>query len=476
MSIYKLQKSIVCLLLAFSSHVLAAEEQELIVFYQSSDDQFLENTLPLIKAYASDRSITLYEKGMEEGLPEEITTTPAIIYQNAKGRSIYASRYMEFSTIENFIRTSRVVPQRKVDIQREDVFVWQNGRANIVAPLKITDPQGRVPSGLQLEDWKEKVNTLLAAGFQKFSRKESVNLSRTDRLFYLDLHAYFQKDGKLWMSMEVYSQYSCKDPIYSNFGESIEGSYDNASALLAKVAEVFEQQVYQAMTASKIGDAFSPVPGGVRNSGWEELGIPLPEPDKQNVDALTEIPELPSSWMFGQAMEEDIPIVQFRFRAPLDRYIGEIKKISGELSWDEGTQLLNGSFVADMQSLTMGMESFDYNVLNKYVKAYRFPNSSFEFSSQVDVESIEFGETLPLSVKGTFELMRKKQDVQVVAQLTPVLGEEGNPLLMVSASFELNVVDDFRIKGPDGPDPARKMMEFDLNFLMKADHQVSAKP
>ncbi|MEM7515171.1 MAG: hypothetical protein AAF388_29860, partial [Bacteroidota bacterium] len=286
--------------------------------------------------------------------------------------------------------------------------------------------------------------------------------------FYLDIHPYFQKDGKLWLSMEIYSQYSCKDPIYSNFGQPL--------ASLKEVTSTFEQEVLKAMTASQIGDAFSPVSDEVKMKSWEELGLALPEVDQKTLASFQEAPALPTSWVFGQSLEEDIPIVQFRFRAPLDRYIGEIRKIDGTLNWDASTKSLQGQFIADMQSLTMGMESFDYNVLNKYVKAYRFPNSSFEFSSQVAVEEIAFGEILPLRVKGTFELMRKKEEVEVIAQLTPVLDEAGNPLLMVSASFELNVVDDFRIKGPDGPDPARKMMEFDLNFLMKASQQLSAKP
>ena len=450
------------------SQVLLAQEQQLIVFYHEADQHFLENTLPKVQAYTAEKGIELEKRGVGEGLPGEITATPALIYQNAKGRSIYASRYMEFSTVENFIRTSRVVPQRKADIQLKKVFVWENGRTQIAAPLKITEIQGKLPTGFNEAEWKNNIIAELEESFQQFSMKEVVKLSRTDRQFYLDIHPYFQKDGKPWLSMEIYSQYSCKDPIYSNFGQPL--------ASVKEVSSVFEQEVLKAMTASQIGDAFSPVSEEVEVKSWEELGLALPEVDQSTMASFQEVPELPVSWVFGQAVEEDIPIVQFRFRAPLDRYIGEIKKIDGTLTWDVNTKSLQGQFIADMQSLTMGMESFDYNVLNKYVKAYRFPNSSFEFSSQVAVEEIAFGETLPLRVKGTFELMRKKQDVEVVAQLTPVLDEAGNPLLMVSASFELNVVDDFRIKGPDGPDPARKMMEFDLNFLMKANQQLSAKP
>ena len=64
--------------------------------------------------------------------------------------------------------------------------------------------------------------------------------------------------------------------------------------------------------------------------------------------------------------------------------------------------------------------------------------------------------------------MKKENPVEVVAQITPIIGADGELLLQVSAAFSLNVVDNFGIKGPDGPSPARKMMQFDLNFLMKA--------
>ena len=121
----------------------------------------------------------------------------------------------------------------------------------------------------------------------------------------------------------------------------------------------------------------------------------------------------------------------------------------------------------------MGMESFDYNVLNKYIKAYKFPESSFAFQASEELPSLRFGETTSCTVQGSFKLMRKNQPVEVEAQLTPLIDANGIPFLQVNATFSLNVVDDFGIKGPDGPNPARKTMLFNLNFLMKS---ASTKP
>ncbi|MEM9887358.1 MAG: YceI family protein [Bacteroidota bacterium] len=457
------------LFLLFSiSNLRASTEEMLVVFTQVSDQHFNKTTLPKIRAYALEKGIELIEKEPEDGVPENITTTPSIIYQNAKGRSIYASRYAEFSTIKNFIRTSRVVPQKQLQLAKEAVLLWETGKTKVVADLKITDIKGKQTSALTSSQFESLVRQSLSDNMQYFKTRSEVSMRRTDRLFYLDIHPYLSEQEIIYLSLEIYSQYSCKDPIFSNFSAPLEGRIEELEKLLKQAAEQLEQLVLQQMKTSMIGDAFSAIPSTAPVKSWAALGLELPTVSEENSTTFVDAPDLPQKWTFHKALEADIPIVQFRFMAPLDRYIGEIRKIEGDLYWKENTQQLQGNFKADMQSLTMGMESFDYNVLNKYVKAYKFPASSFKFDEPVDLTSLSYGETTNIQVDGTFELMRKKRPVKVIAQLRPIVDEFGNPLLQVSASFELNIVDDFKMKGPDGPEQARKTMLFDLNFLMKA--------
>ncbi|MEN0046115.1 MAG: hypothetical protein AAF806_03540 [Bacteroidota bacterium] len=440
-------------------------QESLVIFTQASDTHFIETALSEIKDFANENGIEVIEKDAAMGMPAEITTTPAIIYQNARGRSIYSSRYAELSTIKNFIRTSKVVPQRKADLQKEQVLVWESGKSKIVADLKITEAKGKLPNDLNQAKFKEITRTIFDEHMGNFSFQNQVNLQRTDRIFYLDIHPYFGKANQCFLSLEIYSQYSCKDPIFSNFTSPLKGNSSDLDNLLQQAAKILEQEVIAQISNSTIGDAFSSIPKNVSVKTWKTLGLSLPQKNAQQKMNLAAAPVLPQNWIFHEALDASTPIVQFRFMAPLDRYVGEIKSIQGDLQFTDNQ--MKGNFVADMQSLTMGMESFDYNVLNKYVKAYKFPASSFEFSSPVDFAQLVYGETLNTTVQGTFELMRKKHPVEVVAQITPIVDATGQALLQVSASFELNVVDDFGIKGPDGPSPAREMMQFDLNFLMK---------
>jgi len=445
-------------------HSLTQQPDMLVVFTQPGNAHFAETTLPKLRKLAEEKGLEMLERDAADGVPAEITATPAIVYQSSRGRSVYSSRYAEFSTLTNFIRTSRVVPQRVATFEKEEVLVWQNGRCKIVAPVKVTEVQGEPSDEFDREGFEQNVRMAFSEAMEHFSLTEKVLLQRTDRQFYLDVHPYITAGDQVFLSLEIYSQYSCIDPVFSNFSQPITGIFQELDELLAQTAQVLEGEIIRQMESSEIGDAFVPIGAEVAGKNWEELGLALPEQVAQQQYSFSEMPELPATWTFAGSIDPEIPLVQFRFMAPLDRYIGEIRAMEGEISTEQG---ISGAFTADMSSLTMGMESFDAKVLKDYVKAKRYPTSTFLFKSLQTNVSLTFGQTQTVEVEGEFQVMRKKNPVAVVAQLTPTLDAEGNPLLQVNATFSLNIVDDFNIKGPDGPDPARKMMEFDLNFFMK---------
>lgn len=443
-------------------------KEQLILFSQKEDTHFVKNTLPKIKEYCIEKGIELIEKDVEKGTPESIVSTPAIVYQNYRGRSIYSSRYAEFTTIKNFIRTARVVPQTESQNCIDDVLVWKNGQTKIAGKLKITNLKGNIPKEFSSTAFKSKITQSLTNGMTDFDFENQVCLLKTDRLFYLDIHPYQSREGQLFLSMEMYSKFSCKTPVFSKMIEPVSGNFENFEELAAEVGFIFQQEIYRQMKTSEIGDAFSTISNNTPIVTWGSLGLALPDRPKSTVDLVSIPNDFPTEWLFKSGIDEETPIVQFRFMEPLDRYVGEIRKIKGELTLSDKQVLQSGSFEADMQSLTMGMEDFDKNVLTKYIKAFKFPKSFFSFSNDLSESPLQWGETTFLKVSGTFELMKKEKEVEVAAQITPVISEEGAILLQVSASFSLNIVDDFGIKGSDGPNPARKTMLFDLNFLMKS--------
>ncbi len=441
--------------------------ETLIVFTQEADEHFLETCLPRIRDYAQSKGIRLEEKSVAQGVPANITVTPALVFQNDQGRSLYSSRYAEFSTIENFIRNSRLMSQTNGEFERSQVLVWEQGRAKIVAPLKITAMSGKVPRNYSADDFERQVKMQLGQGLQKFQWKEHIALQRSDRQFYLDLHPFATKEGKLYLSMQIFSQFSCKESVYDNFDQALEGRLEDPTEVLQQAASTFEREVQRIIQGSELGDAFTAIPSGVPVQTWDELGLSLPEREGSLNDFLQEVPPIPVNWQQPEALGQEIPMVQFRFRAPLDRYLGEIKQIQGTVDWDEATGMLRGNFMADMSSLTMGMASFDEVVLKDYVKVKKHPISSFQFETPLSTQSLDFGQTLNQKVAGTFELMGKKRPVEVIAKISPIIDSHGQARLLVNTTFELNVVKDFKIKGPDGPSPAREIMEFHLSFLMQ---------
>lgn len=440
----------------------------IIVFTQASDTLFMMETLPQLKQFAAENNLRFVRKNAAEGVPAAITTTPAIVFQNWRGRSIYANRYTAFSTIENFIRTSRVVPQQLTEDCRQQIAVWKNGRATIAVPIKVTPMEGDIPQGLQQSDFRQELQEVLIKEMPDFQRSPRSCVGKTDRLFYFDLHPYRAANDDFYLGMEIYSPFNCKKPIYSRLTTPLKGTFTDWKTVVTAAATQMTTILQQQLVQSKIGDAIHPISEDVAVKTWENLGLPLPQRTDNQSFENTHTIDMPMQWTYHSSIDKDIPVVQFRFMPPLDRYIGELKTIDGHLNIDTTSQSLEGNFVAAMQSLTMGSVDFDYNVLNKYIKAYKIPESSFSFDIAEALPTLRFGETANVSVEGTFTLMRKKRQVQVRTQLSPILDENSRPLLQVSAAFELNVVDDFGIKGPDGPDPARKMMQFDLNFLMTA--------
>lgn len=452
-----------------SWNIASANEQLIVVFDEQKDLQFKDQTLPKLIEFASEKNIELNIRKVEDGLPENITTSPVILYQNALGRALYAGRYTAFSTIKNFIRTSKLMPQKKVELCKENILTSTLGRSTILAPFKLTPLEGAVPKEWDQSAFEQSAKQAIAKGMKRFSIQNRACIEKSDRQFYMDVYPYRTKDGVLYLSLALFSQFNCITPIYTTESAPLYGSLEMMDALFESVGKRFEEELFRQIELSKIGDAFNPVPAETPMQTWEELGFPLPERSGSTMDlSKTANQEIPETWTFYQALEPDLPVLQFHFMEPLDRYAGEVKNVKGTLQFNTNKQLERGGFEVETQSLTMGSVDFDAKILKKYIKAYKYPDSSFEFDALKNVAALEWGTPTQVRVSGKFRLMKYTKPLVIEAQLTPILDENGKALLEVRASFELNITDNFNITGPDGPDPARKMMVFNTNFLMQA--------
>jgi hypothetical protein len=445
---------------------VADESEQIIIFTQNSDKVFLENTLPKVRQLCKTKNIKLIEKKIEEGLPSEITTTPCLVFQNAKGRSVFSGRYTEWTSVMNFIRTSRFLPSEKGEKDcRDTVFSCQNGRTTLFSVLKITHLTGELPPNFSQNAFQASAKNAISAAFSQFKNGGEVCKQKTDRAFYLDFYPYRDKKGIYYMSVALFSQFNCITPIFENAEKPLQNT--DFQLLMKQATVLLEKEIFQQLKNSPNGDAISFISAEIPTKSWENLNLSLPK-EKENVLKNTaENRKIPQNWQYVGAVNEDIPALQFHFLAPLDRYVGEIKKMNGTLFLSDNQQIKEGYFETEMLSLTMGAEDFDHKIQSKYIKANKYPKARFHFEKIAFPSALKMWESQTFPIEGDLFFMEKNQKLKVMATFTPVLVENGDIIMEVSTNFNLNI-DYYGIKGPDGPKSAAENMAFLMNFRLKA--------
>ena len=156
---------VVIFLLISQSALAASETEQLIVFVQPGasavDTTFQNERLPEVRKLADSMGVSVHVVDARTAAPGEVALTPLLVYQNLRGRSVYQGRSTTLKRMQNFIRTSRYVPQGKALNRREHIPVWQNGRTKTWAPLdnyagEVTSAKGEIvlPINLQVDGAK----------------------------------------------------------------------------------------------------------------------------------------------------------------------------------------------------------------------------------------------------------------------------------------------------------------------------------
>jgi|GEM_PF-1409962 len=445
--------------------LLIGQEEQLIVFTQTSDQKFIEQSMPLLKSLSEDEDIALFSFKAEEGLPDNITSTPAIIYRNGNGSSTYAGRYTSFTTIKNFIRSARVASKTETKLEKQDVLVRKDGKMLVAAALKVTDIKSIKPTVTELlknSEYLETAKNAIRKGLNQYVTNNSVKLHKTDRIFYLDFHPYHINKDSLILSIELYSQFNCIDPIFKS---KINGS--NLEEVFMQAAIELQNEINKSLSNSDIGDAYTAVSGSIQIRNLNDLDIPQPKSETRKYNDIDINKPMPTKWKFKNGINGRTPVLQFNFKEPLTRYTGEIKSIDGTINLNNQNEIISGTFEAVMKSLTMGEESFDKKVLKEYVKARSHPTSIFTTSQILVSEPLSWQNTSTVTIKGFMKLMKKKRPITVTASLTPFINNDNQETLLVQANWSMNITDGWGIQGPDGPTPAKKTLEFSLNIIME---------
>ena len=465
--------AILGLLLFLPKHAISTPEAEqLIVFVQPDVSplakSFRQHRLPQIEKLAQTLGVELHVVDARKGSPLSVGITPLMVYQNHRGRSIYQGRTTTPQRIRNFIRTSRYVPQGKEPNRRENIPVWQEGRSRIWAPLKVAAVTGTPPKDYNHDTFVAQALENITKGFKKFRIQKTVDLGRADRGFYMDFNPWLSKDGTLYLSLVLFSQFDCKAPV---FQKKIIGPWQDYRKLFQQAAAVMENTVARIIRDPESGDSFDPVGEDTPQSNWESIGFSLPPAPQKKTTELNVSAEIPQHWILAKSGPDDPPMIQFRFPAPLDNYTGEVRSANGKFSLAEDLKLdsAEGSIEIDTRTaITMGDPVLDEAIQGSMLLASnKFPTAKFVVEKITsDGHPLVYGRLSPAAVNGMFLLKGKKVKLSANMEFEPVIGEDEKPRLLIRGAFKIDLRV-FNIEGADGPAPARHMLLFDLNFILK---------
>ncbi|MEM7261480.1 MAG: YceI family protein [Planctomycetota bacterium] len=450
----------------------ASDRAQLIIVLRETgsevDRTFREREVPWLTKTAEEFDLALVTLDAATGAPAVITTTPQILYQDHRGRSIYQGRWSNHDRIVNFLRTASVVPGSFDPLTRENVFVERDGRAKVVLATKVTALTG---SSTEDEEFRSVTDRAIARGLKGYSRSERIDLERSDRTFYLDFYPH--RDGDtLYVSGAVFSQFDCHEPIVTHFETPESGVWSEREAVIERMAQRLADDVQAQIAAVTTGDGFDSLPTAVAVKPWEALSLPLPLAPKSAASVATGTVTLPTMWSLAAPDPKAPPQLLFKFAPPLDHYAGEVREVTSTLRFGDKHRYdtLNGSVEARAKSVTMGDPDLDDSLYDSStLDTETHPEATFVIDRvRSPDEALEFGVAHAVELDGQFTMRGKSIPLTARATFEPSISPDGTPELRADGSFQIRLRDTFGIDGPDGPSPANDTLIFTFRFRYRA--------
>jgi hypothetical protein len=334
--------------------------------------------------------------------------------------------------------------------------------------LKVSAVTGTQPNDYRPDPFIAEALSNIKAGFKKFKIQQAADLGRADRGFYMDFYPWLAEDNTMYISLALFSQFDCKKPVFT---EKITGPWRNRNELFRQAAVRMENAVAKITADPASGDSFDPIDNSVPAKQWEQIGFALPPASKAKAKEQYFSTRVPQKWVLTAPGPNDPPMILFRFPAPLDNYAGEVKSGRGEvfLPDDLVVEGTTGFVEIDTRTaITMGDARLNEAIqgsMMMYTK--KFPTATFTINKVTgDGQPIGYGRLSPAAVEGTFELKGKPIPLTTVAEVEPILGEDGKPQLLIYGTFKIDLRT-FDIEGADGPAPARHTLLFNLNLILQ---------
>lgn len=457
---------------AFSQNDPAYEG--LVVFAPQGDSPamsgFRSETLSQLPQLASELGTTLKIIEAVEALPEEVTSLPAFVFQNGRGRSIFQGRNTDLGKIKHFVMTSRSIPQGAEKLTYQNAFLETEGRTQLVGNTKITPFTGAEYSAEELDSFQKQARAGIATGLSSMRLTSTVALNRTDRVFYLDFYPYVAEDGSVYISTALFSLFNCHVPVADYRSNPTVGTVDDLAGAFEEAAARLYEDIRTVQNSSTIGDGFEPVPASTALSSWNDLGLALPENPGGTVDLASLNQGVPAGvWGLDSSADQ---LIQFGFPAPLDRYQGVVKPGEATLDTTNGLGSATGSISVATKEISMGEKDLDFHVHYSVIGISKFGKSTFTLNSLGTDKSLKYGESLQTQATGTLNLVGVDLPVTVLVELTPILVGPADDLaantrLLATASWSMPLSEPFGIEGPDGPAPANDTLNFFTSLTLK---------
>lgn len=448
------------------------ESDEQLIIFEIADKTrvqklFHDKVLPQIIELAKKNNISLILKTSRNGLPAEITTLPAIIYQNPLGRSIYRGRFSQISRIANFIQTSKFVPQKNTLLTFKSAAVEERGRAKIVYPIKISTVTGGKPKDYDDSKFKLEMKRIIIKSLKSIKLKKKVSLQPLDKRFYFDFYPWVSDKGVLYLSGKIFSQHHCKKFIWTTGKTPFVSSWKNRKKSFQSLAKKMYSELNVILAKDTIGDSFDVVSKKNSSKSWGQLNIKLPEL-KNNHKKNIKI-GIPLHWEIKGKLGKNSR-AQFSIAPPNDNYSGLIRKMNGAFSFGKGGQiaLSKGWFEADMLSITMGDSDLDDSLLEEDMfHTSKFAASKIVFSpiSSSEIGKLKFGEESQVKTKGLFVFKGIKETMMVDLSFEPTIDHNGAVKLFLKAQFEIELTK-YAMVGAPGKHDKRNVVQFFIRIYM----------
>jgi len=468
-----LYKSLLWLLVGMTglmtTNTLSVDDSEILVLFTNEEALITQAEIDNLANLSKNLNLQFKVHHAGNGLPSEVTTLPSIYFQNRKGRSKYYGRYTNLDRIQNFVRTCKLVHKKDGTSPYQNLLVWKNGKADITAPLKISPLAGTTPKGFNADNFKKEIAQSMGKGMENFQLKSSFEVNAYSRSFYINVYPYVNEYAEFTITGELFSQYNCIQPIFKQLSPAIaQGTWDKRSEVFEAFGKAMETEIKRQIESSKNGDAFITVPTDVKLLSWEQLGLTITDRNSQIASGTAKFEgTIPKKWSVEKRTNTDEPIIIFSFLSPVDSYAGEVKALSGDLELSERLTMkgAKGKFKVKVSDVTMGAEDFDDEVQNKMLKMGLFPDAHFEFLEiEGGEEPLTVGKTVKSKVKGEFTMVGISIPIFVESEIEAIVENNQAIKLVVTCDFELPLYDKFKIEGPDGPSPAKDVLQFFMKF------------